>query len=140
MAAPHRQWLAAQVLSDQQTVSYRTLARALKVRVNAAKRMLYDFHSHENAKKPGSVHATYLLAGIKTVQEKPTLSNGRNVTKLEDEPVPSSPLPFTSSMLQSSQQNGDGEEAEITSVPTITLVREESLDGMVAGPLLCRLC
>jgi DNA polymerase delta subunit 3 len=140
MAAPHRQWLAAQVLSDQQTVSYRTLARALKVRINAAKRMLYDFHTHENAKKPGSVHATYLLAGIKTVQKKPALSNGRNGTKLEDEPVPSSPPPFTSSMLQSSQQNGDGEEAEMTSVQTITLVREESLDGMVAGPLLCLLC
>jgi DNA polymerase delta subunit 3 len=111
------------------------LARALKVHVNAAKRMLYDFHAHENAKKPGSIHATYLLAGTQKVQEKPALSNGRKSTKLEDEPVPSSPPPFTSSMLQSSQQNGDDEEAERSSIRIITLAREESLDGMLAGQL-----
>ncbi len=129
MAVPHRQWLAAQVFSDQQTVSYRTLARALKVHVNAAKRMLYDFHAHENAKKPGSVHATYLLAGRKNIKETSASTNGQNGTQHEDEPVPSSPPPFTSSMLQSSQQNGDGEDAQVSSIRTITLVREESLDG-----------
>jgi DNA polymerase delta subunit 3 len=135
MATPHRQWLAAQVLSDQQTVSYRTLARALTVHVNAAKRMLYDFYSHENAKKPGSVHATYLLAGIKAIEEHPLPANGQNGThKYEDDPMPSSPPPFTSSMIQSSQQDSDGKEARVSSIRTITLVREESLDGMV----LCR--
>ena len=129
MALPHRQWLAAQVLSDHQTISYRTLARALKVHVNAAKRMLYDFHSHENEKKPGSVHATYLLAGIKNIKQKPSLSNGQNGTQHEDEPIPSSPPPFTSSMLQSSQHSGGGADAGATAVWTITLVSEESLDG-----------
>lgn len=138
MAVPHRQWLAAQVLSDEQTISYRALARALKVHVNAAKRMLYDFHAHENAKKPGSVHATYLLAGNKEVKESCPPTNGQNGTKHEDDPMPSSPPPFTSSMMQSSQQNGDGEEAEVSSIRTITLVREESLDGMVACELLLR--
>lgn len=127
---PHRQWLAAQVLSDQQTVSYRTLARALKVHVNAAKRMLYDFHSLENAKKPGSVHATYLLAGVKKAQKKAPFTNGQNRPQQEDEPVGSSPPPFTSSMLHSSQQTSDRSDEEITSIRTITLVREESLDAV----------
>ncbi len=130
MPVPHRQWLAAQVLSDQQTISYRTLARAVKVHVNIAKRMLYDFHVHENAKKPGSVHATYLLAGTKKVIPKPPITNRQNGDHTEDQPMPSSPPPFTSSMLQSSQ-DGETDEAEILSIRTITLVREESLNGMI---------
>lgn len=130
MALPHRQWLAAQVLSDQQTVSYRMLARALKVHVNSAKRMLYDFHAHENAKRPGSVHATYLLAGSKKVNEKTLLENKPNGVHHDVEPVPSSPPAFTSSMLQSSQRNGEGEDTEAPSIRTITLVRGKSLDGM----------
>jgi DNA polymerase delta subunit 3 len=140
MALPHRQWLAAQVLSDQQTVSYRTLARALKVHVNAAKRMLFDFHAHENAKRPGSVHATYLLSGIKKIKEKQSLSNGQNGLQHDDEPVPSSPPPFTSSMLQSSQKNGDDDDVEVSSIQTITLVREESLEGMFSYRLSCNAC
>ena len=142
MAAPHRQWLAEQVLSDQQTVSYRTLARALKVHINAAKRMLYDFYAHENAKKPGSVHATYLLAGTKGVREHPLPAIGQNGShKHEDDPMPSSPPPFTSSMIQSSQQNDDdSKEAGIPSIRTITLVREESLDGMVMSTSRTSLC
>lgn len=98
--------------------------------MNSAKRMLYDFHAHENAKKPGSVHATYLLAGNKIAKERPQLTNGQNRNEQEDEPMPSSPPPFTSSMLQSSQQNGDSQEGEVSSIRTITLVREESLEGM----------
>ena len=129
MALPHRQWLAAQVFSDQQNVSYRTLARALKVHVNAAKRMLYDFHAHENAKRPGSVHATYLLAGTKEVKEKAPLTEGPNGVQHDDEPVPSSPPGFTSSMLQSSQRTGEDEDVQASSIRTITLVREESLEG-----------
>lgn len=135
MAVPHRQWLAAQVFSEQQTVSYRTVARALKVHVNAAKRMLYDFHAHENAKKPGSVQATYLLAGMKKVfRERPSVTDGRDRPQHDgDEPLlPSSPPPpFTSSMLQSSQRDGDRDVEEPSFIRNITLVREGSLDGMM---------
>jgi hypothetical protein len=28
--------------------------------------MLFDFHQKQNAKKPGSVHATYLITGTRT--------------------------------------------------------------------------
>jgi DNA polymerase delta subunit 3 len=134
MSASHRQYLAVQVISEKHVVSYRTLARALKVHVNAAKRMLYDFHTHENAKRPGSVHATYLLAGYKKVngKEKSSSENRQNGVHHEDEPVPSSPPPFTSSMLQSSQQNIiDNGDLEASPVRTITLVREELLDGII---------
>jgi DNA polymerase delta subunit 3 len=141
MALPHRQWLAAHIFSEQQTVSYRTLVRVLKTHVNAAKRMLYDFHVHENAKKPGSVHATYLLAGIKEAKGKQGLVNGgQNGTQHEDEPIPSSPPPFTSSMLQSSQQNGDNDDEEVPTIRTVTLVREESLDGIFALRLPLDMC
>jgi DNA polymerase delta subunit 3 len=130
MAVPYRQWLAEQILSGKQIVSYRTLSRALEVHINAAKRMLYDFYVHENSKKPGSVHATYLLAGSKKAVRNPLVINRQNGNQHEDDPMPSSPPPFTSSMLQSSQQNGGGEEVETSVMRTISLVREESLDGI----------
>ena len=132
MDSTQRTYLATQIYSEQATISYRTVARALKVHVNAAKRILYEFHAHENGKKPNSVHATYLLAGTKKIREYAAATNG-NVggADVDDEPIPSSPPPFTSSMLQSSQQEGDDQQSqnEIVPVKTITLVREESLEG-----------
>lgn len=133
MDSTQRTYLATQIYSEQTTVSYRTVARALKVHVNTAKQILYEFHAHENGKKPNSIHATYLLAGTKKVEEQPSATNGHlNGTEVDDEPMPSSPPPFTSSMLQSSQQDGDGQQSprEVVPVKTITLVREESLEGM----------
>lgn len=132
MDSTHRTYLATQIYSDQATVSYRNLARALKVHVNAAKRILYEFHAHENGKKPNSVHATYLLAGRKKKPEHPVATNGLvHGTEVDDEPMPSSPPPFTSSMLQSSQQDADDQQlqTEILPLKTVTLVREESLEG-----------
>jgi DNA polymerase delta subunit 3 len=133
MDPTQRTYLATQIHSEQATISYRTVARALKVHVNAAKRILYEFHTHENGKKPNSVHATYLLAGTKKIHEYPASTNGNvNGTDVDDEPMPSSPPPFTSSMLESSQQEGDDQQSQSETVPvkTITLVREESLEGV----------
>jgi DNA polymerase delta subunit 3 len=132
MDSTQRTYLATQIYSEQATVSYRSVARALKVHVNTAKRILYEFHAHENGKKQKSVHATYLMAGTKKINEPPVATNGNiNGTDVENEPIPSSPPPFTSSMLQSSQQDGDGQQlqSEIVPVNTVTLVREESLEG-----------
>jgi hypothetical protein len=132
MDSTQRTYLATQIYSEQATISYRTVARALKVHVNAAKRILYEFHAHENGKKPNSVHATYLVAGTKKTHEYHAATNG-NVkgADVDDDPIPSSPPPFTSSMLQSSQQEGDDQQSqnEIVPVKTITLVQEESLEG-----------
>jgi DNA polymerase delta subunit 3 len=133
MDSTHRTYLAAQIYSEQATVSYRNVARALKVHVNTAKRILFEFHAYENGKKPNSVHATYLLAGRKKKIEPPIATNGLiNGSEVDDEPMPSSPPPFTSSMLQSSPQDANDQQlqTEISPVQTVTLVREESLEGL----------
>lgn len=74
-------------------------------------RMLYDFHTEQNAKRSGSVHATYMLYGIRTT----TQTNGH------------------------SQQDGDVHmtssppvlESAVDDCPVITLslVAEQSLKG-----------
>ena len=136
MSQDFKKYLATEVLSEQRTISYRNVARTLKVHVNAAKCMLYDFYEFQNSKKPGSIYATYLLSGIK---KRPTLAvatNGINGHKNDyeaDEHIPSSPPPFTSSMLEPSQESShvEEEEAKLVPVRTITLVREEALEGML---------
>lgn len=154
MSSDFKKYLATEVLSEQRTVSYRNVSRALKVHVNAAKRMLYEFYGFQNEKKPGSVYATYLLSGVKKRQQSPLKDNGalngdhkqeqqRQEQEFEDEPIPSSPPPFTSSMLEPSQQSDkqpteEGEEREQSPqvrVRTITLVREESLKGGFLDPM-----
>jgi DNA polymerase delta subunit 3 len=71
-------------------VTYRQLSRAVQVHVNTAKqygfvlifdeelnskltgtRMLYEFHRTQNAKRPGAVHATYLINGTKKSSDGP---------------------------------------------------------------------
>ncbi|KAG9378416.1 dna polymerase protein [Pyrenophora tritici-repentis] len=59
----YKDYLAVQVLTEGKPVTYRLLSRALKTNVNTAKRMLFEFHKKQNARKPGSVHATYLITG-----------------------------------------------------------------------------
>ncbi|KAK3944804.1 hypothetical protein QBC46DRAFT_455861 [Diplogelasinospora grovesii] len=61
----YRKYLAENVLHEDKVVTYRLLSRALEVHVNTAKQMLFDFHRTENQKRPGSVHATYLVYGIR---------------------------------------------------------------------------
>jgi DNA polymerase delta subunit 3 len=86
-------------------------------------RMLYDFHRHQNAKKPGTIHATYLLSGTKR-PEDPIALNGEAKKDGEDDYMQSSPF-IGSSMPQ--PEDGTGE----SSVLSITLVREEDLEGWV---------
>ncbi|KAK8052593.1 hypothetical protein PG993_003978 [Apiospora rasikravindrae] len=57
--------LAQQILTEDKLVTYRTLSRTLKVHVNLAKQMLYDFHKSQNDKNPGSLNATYLVYGTR---------------------------------------------------------------------------
>jgi len=84
--------------------------------------MLYEFHRQQNAKKPGSIHATYLISGTKREElQTPTPT----ITKDgEDEYMQSSP--FVTSSIP--------ENEEVASVLTtiISLVREEDLDSMFA--------
>ncbi|KAI0444307.1 DNA polymerase subunit Cdc27 [Xylaria telfairii] len=67
----YKQYLAQKLLTEDQLVTYRLLSRALGVHVNLAKEMLYDFHKWQNDKRPGSLHATYLVYGIKSRPAQP---------------------------------------------------------------------
>ena len=130
-----KKYLATEILSEQRTISYRNVARALKVHVNAAKCMLYEFHEHENKKKPQSVHATYLLSGTKKRPQTAPVTNG-HTNGLVHEPMPSSsPPPFTSSMLEPSEHGSQHGAEEVLEVPVkaITLVREDALEGCDNG-------
>jgi hypothetical protein len=82
--------------------------------------MLYEFHRQQNGKKPGTVHATYLLSGTKREEERestptPIKKDG------EDDYMQSSPF-MNSSMPQP-------DDTGASSVLTITLTREEDLDS-----------
>ncbi|KAJ5754439.1 hypothetical protein N7533_003982 [Penicillium manginii] len=83
----YKMYLAENVLNERRTVTYRALSRALKVHATKAKQMLYEFHRNENAKKPQSVHATYVISGFQkpAVSETP-VTNGH--AKDEDEMLP----------------------------------------------------
>jgi DNA polymerase delta subunit 3 len=119
-------------------VTYRSLSRALKVHATLAKqyvhlhlreiglfltdcwtRMLFDFHRTENAKKPQTVHATYLISGIQKPPQPPS-TNGHGAHD-EDAIMQSSPY------MPSSMPNQDA--ADAVRVTSILLVREEDLQG-----------
>jgi DNA polymerase delta subunit 3 len=83
--------------------------------------MLYEFHRQQNGKKPGTVHATYLISGTKRKEE--SLSTNGGVQKDgEDAYMQSSPF-VNSSMPQNDEGTGE------SGVLSITLVREENLEG-----------
>jgi DNA polymerase delta subunit 3 len=86
-----------------------------------ASRMLYDFHRQQNRKKPGTIHATYLVSGTKQEDRVPTIEEPKKDG--EDSYMQSSPF-MASSMPQAEQGTGE------TGVLSITLVREENLAGL----------
>lgn len=82
-------------------------------------RMLYEFHSKQNAKKPKSVHATYLLTGKKRSSEH---SNGIKGKDGEDTVMRSSPY-------MSSMPEPEAPAEEPVSKTSIVLAREEELES-----------
>jgi DNA polymerase delta subunit 3 len=82
--------------------------------------MLFEFHQKQNAKKPKSIHATYLISGTKRVAGQ---TNGTKSGSGEDVSMRSSP--FMSSMPEQEQQ----EEEEPVKRSAILLVREEELES-----------
>jgi DNA polymerase delta subunit 3 len=87
---------------------------------NFGYRILFEFHSKENTKKPQSVHATYIISGIQKAPEPP-VTNGHAKSD-EDEVMQSSPY------LPSSMPNQDAA-SELPRIASIILAREEDLDG-----------
>ncbi|KAJ5479711.1 hypothetical protein N7530_005220 [Penicillium desertorum] len=113
-------YLAENVLNERRPVTYRLLSRALKVHANRAKQILYEFHRNENAKKPQTVHATYVISGIQKAPE-PAPTNGH--ADDEDEMMQSSPY------LPSSMPNQDATSDSIRTA-SIVLAREEDLEAL----------
>ncbi|RDA85156.1 hypothetical protein CP532_1555 [Ophiocordyceps camponoti-leonardi (nom. inval.)] len=100
-------FLADRLLSQERPITYRELSRALNVHVNTAKGLLYDFNKCQNARRPGSIHATYLLAGVKSLKVPPE----------EADDMPSSSAPESP--------------AKPTPIMTLTLVGEEKLEDVL---------
>lgn len=73
--------------------------------------MLYEFHSWQNGKRSGSVHATYMLYGTRKV----THTNGHSQQDGDVEMASSPPE------LEPAVDDGP--------VTTLSLVAEESLEG-----------
>lgn len=130
MAPDYQGYLATELVSEQNTVTYRNLSRALKVHCNAAKCMLFEFHQKENKKRTGSVYATYLLAGTKKEQ----IIHGHTAPRAVDEdvPMPSSPPLPPSSFPVASQVTEQLEEPSPVPVKTISLCREDDLETVKA--------
>ena len=84
--------------------------------------MLFDFHRSENAKKPKSVNATYLITGIRK-QPQGTALNGNHLKDGEDEVMQSSPF-------MSSQVEPQDDAEDSPSMTSVVLVREEDLPGL----------
>lgn len=88
--------------------------------------MLYEFHRSQNAKKPQSLHATYLVCGVRkpAIEESSTnrvhAENGEDVTMADDS--------FMSSSMPEPAEEDEEPHEEIP-VTSITLVREEHLVG-----------
>ena len=82
--------------------------------------MLYDFRRQQNARRAGSVHATFLLSGTTSIQRASVVSaNGQ--ADGGDVHMQSSPF------MSSSMPHQDEEDVPLVTV--ITLVREEHLEG-----------
>ena len=98
--------------------------------------MLYEFHHTTNAKKPNTIHATYLITGIlksdvHPATSQPTHSQSHLLSQDEDTPMESSPFP--SSVLDAEPgPSFESEDTEPTDEPvhttTVLLVREEGLE------------
>ena len=83
--------------------------------------MLYEFHTHENKKKPGSVYAAYLLYGTQNAK----ISNANGDTHQDGEDVHMASSPFLSSSMPQ-----DEDTTEAPPVKVMTIVREENLEGV----------
>lgn len=83
-------------------------------------RLLYDFYSTQTTKKPGSIHATYLLDGI----PKPVKESSVNEHQDDGEDIRMQSSPYMSSSMSHHEDQEDA-------VPSrsIILASEEDLDG-----------
>ncbi|KAI4155115.1 MAG: hypothetical protein LQ340_001213 [Diploschistes diacapsis] len=84
--------------------------------------MLYEFHRQQNSKKPGSVHATYLLTGTQIVTSSSDAMNG---VADGDGDITMQSSPYMSSPIHSEKPPEEPLKQQV-----ITLAREEHLDAV----------
>lgn len=80
-------------------------------------RMLYEFHKSQNGKRPGAVHATYIVYGIKNAE---TVKNGTD-----------GDIEMTSSMPDVESFD------DVVPTFTLTLIQEENLKGTPLNRASC---
>ncbi|KAK9449209.1 DNA polymerase subunit Cdc27 [Limtongia smithiae] len=110
-------FLATRILHEKQPITYRLLARELRIHATAAKRHLNAFHDSARTRFPGAVHATFMLCGRKHSQSP-------DMMQLDDVSSPSNTLP------DSSQQSIMAAEQTEENVPmtVFELVQEDTLE------------
>ncbi|KAF2834414.1 hypothetical protein M501DRAFT_1047003 [Patellaria atrata CBS 101060] len=123
MADKAREYLAINVLNENGTVSYRILSRALKVHVNLAKQLLFDFYHEQNAKSSNSISATYLITG--TRHQRDIFQSNRIIGHEGESGIPQS-SPFQSSIA------GQDTAEDIMPITSVVLAREDDLDEVKA--------
>ncbi|KAK3390860.1 DNA polymerase subunit Cdc27 [Podospora didyma] len=112
----YKKFLGETVLTEEKVITYQLLSRALQVNVNVAKQMLYDFHRTQNARRVESVHATYLVYGVKKAEDGTSQSrNGIN-----DDVDMTSSMPEVDSL------------GEVVPTLTLSLIQEERLRDALA--------
>lgn len=90
--------------------------------------MLFHFHRQQKSKKPGSVHAIYLLSGF-IAPAAPATTTQHGSADGEDAYMQSSPF-----MSSSMPQKEDDEEPQ--PIKSISMCREEDLEGRIVLPQL----
>ncbi len=92
--------------------------------------MLYEFHRKQNGKRPGSVHATYLIAGTRRGETSSQQTNGTHSQRDGDDTVmQSSPLLAPSSSIPMPSQDEVPEaEPKPVHIRSIMLVKQEDLE------------
>jgi hypothetical protein len=83
-------------------------------------RMLFDFHKTQNEKQSKSVHATYVVSGLKRQDVEAPVKDG------DDTVMNSSPFPSSYMMSSAPQMTPE------TVIRSISFAREEELKGSAA--------
>ncbi|KAF3060151.1 DNA polymerase delta subunit 3 [Trichoderma lentiforme] len=112
-----KKYLSDRLLSEEVPVTYRLLSRVLNIRVNVAKQKLHEFHQSQNASKPDSIHATYLIYGSKTEHKQPETGD-TDMDNSVPEPEPLSdyaPTKTVTIVAEENLKNALAEYEEVTS-------------------------
>jgi DNA polymerase delta subunit 3 len=84
--------------------------------------MLYEFHHQQSSKHPGSIHATYLLTGVRRASEAVVTADGHSLGVEQNDYMQSSP--FMSSSMPTNDVTAE------SLIKSVMLVREDELDSM----------